>query len=742
MPYFTSLNRLTRCGAALLLATSAVAGSAVLPQVPTAWSVESTVRASAAKTVVIGSTLNEDGTLTIAGSGWVSSAEGRGAVIAFKWDGGAVKNKVLPEHPLTGEPLTEDRFANVNFYAVADADGSFEVTVNLPSSETSDAVDADWATGSSHSLTALAGSLGEGDSAGSVTGSFTVTEAADSEDISTWTTIITNGAVVRVRPYTTGEGTTLRLVGEGWTRQGGEGGSTVSLKLEYLDEEGKVQQYQREDNAVSDYLRSVGRAADSTTWALLAPGVEPREEEGLFTIEQDGSFDIEVQAPEALQGAKAGDYLALFAQSGRNAENDVTRSARSEAIPVNGVAGSLPETEQSDTVCHTDATAPSMSVVTPTVEAGGRLHLRGSGWCNTENTRATAIAVKIDEGAISHLDTALHSNKTIWAIIEPDPETGEVDTYLQLPDGTDATSSPALGQGAHSLRLLSGSLNAGDRTVTYGGVGVLDFTIGDYAPGALPDTVAASELTEESRRGVSVNRDGQEVTVRVPEARTGQWVSATPYLDGSVRSAYGSGWKQLDDRLELTYTLPAGVPAGDYRVVVQNGEQGQVGELLGWGSLILEGTITSGEEVGARVNSAPVTSQNRPATGSTNAGRAQVSTPVVRGGETVTTTVRRTVAQAPASSLATAVSAPAVQAKKTAPTTDPEAGEETAADSAPTASTEAQAASEETATGVAEATDSGRSGGLLSTNNLLLLGAAGILLALALTSGKRGTGRS
>ena len=41
--------------------------------------------------------------------------------------------------------------------------------------------------------------------------------------------------------------------------------------------------------------------------------------------------------------------------------------------------------------------------------------MSGTGWCHPTDG-GSRIGIKIDDGAISHLDTAVHANQTIWAI--------------------------------------------------------------------------------------------------------------------------------------------------------------------------------------------------------------------------------------------------------------------------------------------------------------------------------------
>lgn len=42
---------------------------------------------NATKQISVSQVLNDDGTVTVTGSGWTSTAPDRGAVVAFKWDG-------------------------------------------------------------------------------------------------------------------------------------------------------------------------------------------------------------------------------------------------------------------------------------------------------------------------------------------------------------------------------------------------------------------------------------------------------------------------------------------------------------------------------------------------------------------------------------------------------------------------------------------------------------------------------
>ena len=430
-------------------------------------------------------------------------------------------------------------------------------------------------------------------------------QPADENDTSNWVKLDApatgqgSTGVMYVKPYTTGKGSKLRIKGSGWTNIKGEGGSTVALKLNYL-KDGKPAQYSRTggDGAIDQYLQGNKQKADPTTWALLIPDANTANPaQGLYALNPDGTFDLEIDVPEQLQTGKAGDYLSITAQSGRNAPNDTQRAATSKPIPVNGQAAAEykePETAECS-LEGADFNNPKLKIENPTVEPGGKLHITGSGWCNPDDKRVSKIGLKIDDGSVSHNDaTKVNSNLTIWAIIEPDAKTGNIDTYIDLPTaentGLSGEALKNVTSGEHTLRLLTGSLRKGDRHGTYGGPkgdgGVnTKFVIGDYKPGADPESISATQLGEGDRHGVSVEHNGKQLTVKVPEAEPGTWVKVTPYLGDSAQLVRASKWVQLDQNRTVSYTMSGELPAADYRIVVQSGNQGENGKVLGWAPL-------------------------------------------------------------------------------------------------------------------------------------------------------------
>ena len=440
-------------------------------------------------------------------------------------------------------------------------------------------------------------------------------QPADENDTSNWVKLDApatgqgSAGVMYIKPYTTGKGSKLRIKGSGWTNIKGKGGSTVALKLNYL-KDGKPAQYSRAGGhgAIDQYLQGNGQKADPTTWALLIPDTnKANPAQGLYALNPDGTFDIEIDVPEQLQTGKTGDYLSITAQSGRNAPNDTQRAATSKTIPVNGQAAAEYKEPENTDVCSPEGGdfSPKLKIENPTVEPGGKLHITGSGWCNPDDKRVSKIGLKIDDGSVSHNDaTKVNSNRTIWAIVEPDAKTGNIDTYIDLPTaentGLSGEELAKVTSGEHTLRLLTGSLRKGDRHGTYGGPegdgGVnTKFVIGDYKPGADPASVPASQLGEGDRHGVSVEHNGKQLTVRVPEAEPGTWVKVTPYLGDSAQLARASKWVQLDQNRTVSYTMSGELPAADYRIVVQSGNQGENGKVLGWAPLhVAEAADSSG----------------------------------------------------------------------------------------------------------------------------------------------------
>lgn len=105
-----------------------------------------------------------------------------------------------------------------------------------------------------------------------------------------------------------------------------------------------------------------------------------------------------------------------------------------------------------------------------TVVQGESIRLSGTGWKTADGTAGSILAFKLDDGAIStkaevkHPVTgAVQANKTIYALAQADT-TGSWSVEMPFPtiQNADKTWEP----GAHSVRILTGSMLAGDQPRT------------------------------------------------------------------------------------------------------------------------------------------------------------------------------------------------------------------------------------------------------------------------------------
>lgn len=105
------------------------------------------------------------------------------------------------------------------------------------------------------------------------------------------------------------------------------------------------------------------------------------------------------------------------------------------------------------------ADEPTLTVQSAGLTVGGKVAISGTGWTIEDGSAGSTIAVKIDDGAYSHIGSGPHANLTVWAIIQAGTD-GSFSTTVTLPTATNST--PSFIPGTHSLRLLTGSLKAGD----------------------------------------------------------------------------------------------------------------------------------------------------------------------------------------------------------------------------------------------------------------------------------------
>ncbi|WP_300681391.1 hypothetical protein [Nocardioides sp.] len=502
------------------------------------------------------------GRLTVTGTGWCNKAGGGAKQIALKLDLGQVSRT---------DTTVSATMPTVWAIVAADADGSFSTEITVPdgTAATSKPVQV---VGGGHTVIGLVGSLDTTDNAGNATtGTFEYLAADTSANApEVWGYALTSGTAKAwvQRSVSTTDGT-LHIAGTGWKTSSGAP-STIAVKLNASDST----QFER---------TSALEESDATIWAMGRATVSATHQ---FKVAADGSFDVELDLPA---GLTSGQYLSVRMASGKFGTGDVQRSVLSPLLAIDGTAYVAPD-DGADVACKPTTAATTVTVLTPTVKLGGLLQVSGTGWCHPTGG-ASRIGVKIDDGTYSHLDSHVHSNRTIWAIIQADHATGSFTASIALPDGTTATSIPALTNGSHTLRFLSGSLRANDKIRSLDA----DFVVGTYRPNGSPDPLAPSALKAGTRGGLSAAlKPTGKLRVSLPSQPVGTWVFLSVYVaDGSPRYPWSDRWFRLDARHGITVRVPSDTPTGSVRVVAQSGEQGSVGTLLGWDRTTLRSVVVT-----------------------------------------------------------------------------------------------------------------------------------------------------
>lgn len=232
------------------------------------------------------------------------------------------------------------------------------------------------------------------------------------------------------------------------------------------------------------------------------------------------------------------------------------------------------------TVCTPTVAQPTLDVEPGPVQVGATLRVSGAGWCHPVDG-GSRVAIKLDEGAYSHLTADLHPNRTIWALVDADPTDGTFTYDLQLPDGTLAGSEPAFTSGSHSLRALSGSLKPGDTVRS--ARSTADFVVGEHRPTGVPAPVDGADLTVATGKAVTAKVAEARVTVAVAGGAEGDWVFLSLLApDGSPRYPWRDAWHRLDADGRVAVGMGEDRVSGAFRLVVQDGNVGRVGELVGW----------------------------------------------------------------------------------------------------------------------------------------------------------------
>ncbi|MGX1738768.1 hypothetical protein ACWIB8_06310 [Corynebacterium flavescens] len=353
-------------------------------------------------------------------------------------------------------------------------------------------------------------------------------------------------------------GKALEIEGKGWFNETGSQGSTIALKLRYETADGKPNNYVRTEDILK---HPISGAEDATLWMILE-------------ADADGKFTQKVNMPTDL---KAGQKLQLQVSSGLYQIGDVSRSILTKPLVVGGK-----EWKDNEESIKCTPTGKTEVTVAEQANADGTIDVSGKGFCNPVSG-GSQIALKIDDGRYSRLDDSVHSNRTIWSIIEADPHTGEFSVKMTLPDGTESApngSTPAFISGSHTLRLLTGSLKDADpvRALLSS-----PFVVGEYKPTGSPDPVAASALTSASTGGISLRNTESALEVTIPGASEGDWFYPSVFSGTSARWPWGAQWFQADAEGKISLPLEGiDFPAGKLKLVLQNGNKGHLGELVGW----------------------------------------------------------------------------------------------------------------------------------------------------------------
>lgn len=250
-----------------------------------------------------------------------------------------------------------------------------------------------------------------------------------------------------------------------------------------------------------------------------------------------------------------------------------------------GAAAATTAPAHAATVCKPTSSTPTVKLAKTKVAMGANLKITGTGWCHPTDGGST-IAIKLDDGAYSRLDSSVNANRTVWAIVQANAKNGTFSAVLTLPNGTTTGangSTPFYPAGSHTLRLLSGSLKTGDtiRTVLSD-----SFTVGAYKPKAAPSPVSSGSLTTANRGGVTAVRSASKLTLTIPGAAKGDWV----YVDvlnasGTSLHPWGTTWLKASAAGKVAAPLAGVTLPASGSVTAQSGNQADYGTLRGWAPL-------------------------------------------------------------------------------------------------------------------------------------------------------------
>ncbi|MCD7102235.1 hypothetical protein [Pseudoclavibacter sp. 13-3] len=389
-------------------------------------------------------------------------------------------------------------------------------------------------------------------------------------------------------------------------------------------------------------LQSVSVTAGDEIELNAAVAGSPRPRVTWERSDDSGSTWTGISEQDAARGAltlAAGSMTAevngrLFRVSAENgvgqAQNVAVATLRADGT--GSVAGGVRPEGWNCEAMRVTGDADARLCVVALVEAGGKLHLEGTGWTTADGLRGSCIAFKFDNGSELALNPPSSDStgtckgggttNNVFAYQMADND-GDWIADVQIP--TTATSSTLAAAGAdwadgqtHSVTLLTGSARSGDvgrsTTVSFGigsrvdpsaaasgsGEGT-DNIVVQQAAGTTSATVTTTdlvsvaqaaavqrplitpaapvsgddELTDLNRGDLDVEQDGTVLTVTFPDLEPGAWV----YLH-AWPGPQTVDWIQLDAERKVRFDI-VDLEGGDHKFSFVDSSGGLVGWVAG-----------------------------------------------------------------------------------------------------------------------------------------------------------------
>lgn len=381
-------------------------------------------------TVTISTEKWREGKLVLRGTGFTSTASGRGAVFAVKFYDALPDEAHQAINPLTKEGGNSP----ANFMAIAKEDGTFEVEVSLPTPENTGLTaeqlkSKGWTVeGTSHRIQVLSGSLGGKDADGntydrrvSVSQNVTLRDQAPSpaptaepstepsEDSKTCAPA--DGSFtprLTIENPKAVQGGKLHLTGDGWCNPEDKKASVIGLKID----DGKVSR--NEATAVND---------NRTIWAVITPDENghidtwidlPTRANAAFKNDEDaakyasGEHTLRLLTGSLREGDRSGTYGGANSQGGINTTFTIGEYAPGDAPePVNaseltdgrGVQVSRDGSTVTVTVPNAE---PGTWVYAATYLGNSPQTLYGSGWKRLDNNRSFSYETSVSMPAATY----------------------------------------------------------------------------------------------------------------------------------------------------------------------------------------------------------------------------------------------------------------------------------------------------------------------------------------------------